>query len=85
MVTDGSRFYMSWDNSDILFNETAPSEVPPFSPADPFPADRATQVGLTPLLAGGEVIPIWMVTLTYDVYFGTSSPPSLLSIPLTIT
>jgi hypothetical protein len=75
ITTDDERFYIIRDNSDILFNEIAPLNVPPFPPSDPSPANGATQVSLTPTLSwrGGDAN--LDDTLTYDVYFGTSSPP----------
>ncbi|MEM7828580.1 MAG: hypothetical protein QW561_04495 [Candidatus Aenigmatarchaeota archaeon] len=72
--TDGSLAYIVRDNNDILF-----SEVAIFRPVYPSPADKATQVSLIPLLRwrGGNLY--LDNTLTYDVYFGTTSPPPLVS------
>jgi hypothetical protein len=82
MVTDGSRFYIIWDNNDILFKEVASTAVPPFKPADPFPLNGATQVSFNP-----SPVLSWRFgdanlddILTYDIYFGTSSPPPLVSL-----
>ena len=81
MVTDGNRFYIVWDNGDIVFNEMAPADVPPFPPADPSPVNGAAQVSLTPLLSwrGGDAN--LDDTLTYDVYLDISSPPQQLVSP----
>lgn len=80
IMTDGSRFYIIWDNDDdgILFNEIAPLEVSPFPPADPSPVNGVAQVSLTPLLSwrGGDAN--LDDTLTFDVYLDTSSPPQQL-------
>jgi PKD repeat protein len=86
LITDGTRFYTVRDNgNDILFNEVAPVAVPPFSPADPSPVDGATQIGLAPLLSwrSGDANPD--DTLSYDIYFGTTTPPPLLESDLTDT
>jgi PKD repeat protein len=70
--TDGNLSYIVRDYGDILF-----SEVAFFTPVYPSPADKITQVSLIPFLTwrGGNLY--LDDTLTYDVYFGTSSPPPL--------
>jgi PKD repeat protein len=73
--TDGSLSYIVRDYADILF-----SEVAIFTPMYPSPADKITQVSLVPPAfrwRGGNLY--LDSTLTYDVYFGTSSPPPLVS------
>ena len=74
ITTDGSLLYIVRDNSDIVFTEVAI-----FRPVYPSPPDKATQVSLIPALRwrGGNLF--LDNTLTYDVYFGTSSPPPLVS------
>jgi PKD repeat protein len=80
LATDGSRFYAVSDNgSDILFNEVAPAPVPPYLPADPSPAYGADQISLTPLLSWRCGDANLDDILTYDIYFGTSSPPPLVA------
>jgi len=74
IVTHGSRSYVIRDNSDIVF-----TGLVPLLPIYPSPADGTTKVSITPTLSwrGGNLY--LDNTLTYDVYFGTSSPPSLVS------
>ena len=80
MVADVNRFYIVRNaNNNVVFNEVAPLEVPPFAPADPYPASGATQIGLTPILSWQTGDANLDDTLTYDVYFGTTSPPPLVS------
>lgn len=81
MVNNGSRFYIIRDdNNDIVFNEVAPLQVPPFAPADPSPIIGAAQISLTPVLSWRSGDANLDDTLTYDIYFGTlSSPPLVLS------
>ena len=78
MVTDASRFYIIRDdNNDIVFNEVAPLQVPPFAPADPSPISGAAQISLMPVLSWRSGDANLDDTLTYDIYFGTLSPPPL--------
>jgi PKD repeat protein len=84
MKTYGSRFYIIWDNNedeDIIFNEVAPPDVqvPPFVPTDPYPENGASQVRLTPVLSWRAGDANLDDTLTYDVYFGDTSPPQIAS------
>src|SRR4030043_1254250 len=74
IMPDGSRLYIVRDDNDIVF-----SQVAIFLPVYPSPADKATQVSLIPALRwrGGNLY--LDNTLTYDVYFGTSSAPPLVS------
>ncbi len=85
MRTVGSRFYIVRDNNndnDIIFNEVAPPDVqvPPFLPADPYPADGAAQVRLAPTLSWRAGDANLDDTLRYDVYFGDTSPPPVVSL-----
>ena len=84
MITVGNRFYIvtdNNDNNDIIFNEIAPPDVqvPPFLPADPYPADGAAQVRLAPTLSWRAGDANLDDALRYDVYFGDTSPPPIAS------
>jgi hypothetical protein len=64
-----------WDFATAV----VPGSNPPNSPADPLPADHAAGVSIDADLSwtGGDPDP--GDTVTYDVYFGSSSPPPLVS------
>ena len=74
ITTDSSHLYIVRENSDIIFTGIAL-----FLPMYPSPADGATAVSTTPTLSwrGGNLF--FDDILTYDVYFGTTSPPPLVS------
>ena len=57
---------------------TRPTNLPPFQPNTPSPSDGATNVALNADLAWVGNDPDGQ-TLTYDVYFGTISPPPLVA------
>ena len=80
IMADSNSLYIVRDNSDIVF-----SRVAIYLPVYPSPADKATQVSLIPALRwrGGTLY--LDNTLTYDVYFGTSSPPPLVATNLSGT
>jgi len=64
-------------NTSSIFHFTTEENLPPYSPTDPDPPDEATDVSINEILTwvGGD--PNYGDTVTYDVYFGTSSPPPL--------
>jgi hypothetical protein len=73
---------VAWDNhgasaSSPDWDFTTENEVnnPPYLPSDPFPLNHATNVDISADLSwnGGDPDP--GDTVTYDVYFGTTSPP----------
>jgi hypothetical protein len=74
ITSDSNHLYIVRDNSDIIFTGIAL-----FLPMYPSPEDGAAMLSLTPTLSwrGGNLF--FDDVLTYDVYFGTSSPPPLAS------
>lgn len=84
MMSVGGRFYIVRDHNDdndIIFNEVAPPDVQvlPFAPADPYPDDGAAHIRLAPILSWRAGDANLDDTLTYDVYFGDTSPPQIAS------
>jgi len=74
---------VAWDNygsSTVgpLWNYTTRSENPPYEPSNPSPANSSTFVDINTMLnwKGGDPD---NDAVTYDVYFGTSSPPPLVN------
>jgi hypothetical protein len=74
---------VAWDNHDAstqgsLWDFTTMNEPnnPPYTPSNPSPGDGAMNVDITSTLGwtGGDPNP--GDTVTYDVYFGTTTPPS---------
>ncbi len=65
-----------YTNSSPIFHFTTEENLPPNTPSDPDPEDGATGVYIKKILkwTGGD--PNAGDTVTYDVYFGTNSPPS---------
>jgi PKD repeat protein/nitrous oxidase accessory protein NosD len=74
ITSDSDHLYLVRDNSDIIFTGIAL-----LLPMYPSPDDGAYAVSLTPTLSwrGGNLF--FDDGFTYDVYFGTSSPPPLVS------
>jgi CubicO group peptidase (beta-lactamase class C family) len=73
---------IAWDEFDCstegpIWSFTTEENLPPNEPSDPDPADEETNVDVDHLLywTGGD--PNIGDTVTYDVYFGISSPPPL--------
>jgi hypothetical protein len=73
---------VAWDifnytSTGSIWSFTTEANIPPNEPSDPDPEDGATDVYIEDILkwTGGDPNPGDMVT--YDVYFGTSSPPPL--------
>jgi len=64
--TEGS----TWD----FTTEEEPNN-PPYTPANPIPTNHATEIGIDSFISwtGGD--PDAGDTVTYDIYFGTTSPP----------
>jgi hypothetical protein len=69
-VTDGI-----YTNTSPIFHFTTENNLPPYTPNTPNPPDGATDVSIEKILLwlGGD--PNAGDTVTYDVYFGTNSPP----------
>jgi CubicO group peptidase (beta-lactamase class C family) len=73
---------IAWDEFDLskegpVWSFTTEENLPPNTPDDPNPSDGATDVPIEKILrwTGGD--PNSGDTVTYDVYFGKSSPPPL--------
>ncbi len=66
-----------YTNSSPIYHFTTEENLPPYKPSNPDPSDGATDVSINEILTwtGGD--PNYGDTVTYDVYFGTSSPPPL--------
>ena len=66
---------LSTDGSTWQFTTRNESNRPPYTPSDPFPADKAIYVNMNTNLSwiGGDPDPA--DTVTYDIYFGTTNPP----------
>jgi hypothetical protein len=79
-VTDGFNTTVgpTWS-----FNTAAPNQAP-YAAYFPYPANRAIDVPTTPILSWQGSDPD-KDTLAYDVYFGTSSPPPVVSKNVTTT
>ena len=71
--------------SSPIFHFTTEENLPPYTPSDPNPEDGATNVWIDDIVTwtGGD--PNSGDTVTYDVYFGTNSPPPLVDEDLTQT
>ena len=81
---------VSWDifefsTAGSIWSFGTDENQPPYEPSDPDPPNGATDVSINELLSwtGGD--PNTGDTVTYDVYFGTSSPPPLVDEDLTQT
>jgi len=81
---------VAWDifeysTAGEIWSFSTEENQPPYEPTDPDPADGATDVSIDELLTwtGGD--PNNGDTVTYDVYFGKSSPPPLVEEDLTQT
>ncbi len=79
---------VAWDifnysSTGSIWSFTTEANTPPNEPSDPDPEDGATDVTIDADLSwiGGDPNP--GDTVTYDVYFGTSSPPPLVEEDLT--
>ncbi len=73
---------VAWDIFDFsatgpIWSFTTEENAPPFAPTAPNPEDGATDVSIDEILTWTGSDPNSGDTLTYDVYFGTSSPPPL--------
>jgi glutaredoxin len=73
---------IAWDvfnysSTGSIWSFTTETNTPPNEPSDPDPEDGATDVSIDDILkwTGGDPNP--GDTVTYDVYFGTSSPPPM--------
>ncbi len=66
-------------NFDDTFFELSVDNNPPNIPSNPSPSDGASGVSITPTLSWSGGDPDSGDTVTYDVYFGTSSNPSKVS------
>ena len=76
---------VAWDSpgglstSGPIWSFTTEENLPPYTPSDPNPENGATDVSIEAVIrcTGGD--PNSGDTVTYDVYFGKSSPPPLVS------
>jgi PKD repeat protein len=73
MVTDSDGATNTTQNLVVVY--TPAQNQPPYEPTNPFPADGATNVSVNGSLSwiGGD--PDVNDTVTYDVYFGMTTPP----------
>ena len=55
---------------------TSPPNEPPYPPSNPYPSNNTTDIPLTANLSWNGSDPNEWDTVTYDVYFGTSSSPA---------
>jgi hypothetical protein len=68
----------SWDNHDnstIGPLWTYRTNCPPDNPTNPYPQHQETEVSINTILSWTGTDPDTNQTLTYDVYFGTITPP----------
>ncbi len=79
---------VAWDifnysSTGSIWSFTTEANIPPNEPSEPDPEDGTTDVYIDDILkwTGGDPNP--GDTVTYDVYFGTSSPPPLVEEDLT--
>jgi len=75
---------VAWDSegatsSGPIWSFTTEENLPPYTPSNPDPRDEATDVTIYKILSwtGGD--PNIGDSVTYDVYFGNSSPPPLVA------
>jgi hypothetical protein len=68
-----------YTNYSPIFHFTTEENLPPNTPSNPDPPDEATDVSINEILTwtGGD--PNYGDTVSYDVYFGKSSPPPLVA------
>jgi len=74
---DGPYFNLNyWHIDDVKIYEDIPND-PPYTPYSPFPGDGDPDIEIDTDISwiGGD--PDYGDTVTYDVYFGTTSPPPL--------
>jgi len=82
---------VAWDipgglsTSGSIWSFTTEENIAPYTPSNPDPPDGATDVSIEKILKwnGGDPNP--GDTVTYDVYFGKSSPPPLVDEDILIT